>query len=379
MSEKGTEQASPQRKQKAKDRGDIVRSRDLLSATAMLAGVLVLGGVTHTFVETWGAVFGRCIRMATTGHLNSDGAVLDAARTMLAPVLIPLGVVLSASFVGALSVGMLQGGGLSIHPNALELKFNRLNPVTNLRSLFSLRSSTRVIKSLVPASIMVAIGWSSVKALMVPMPVMSLLRLPSSFSAAYSLVFDAALITLAWSALDYGMEWRSWNSRLKATKQEMRQEMKEAMGNPEIKGRIRQIQRAMRRRKIKADISRASVIITNPTHYAVALEFSFDTMQAPTVLAKGRDLHAADIREEAKWAGIPIIENPPLARSLYKTVEPGQSIPYDLYAAVAGILAFLYRQKVEEKMREERARSERNAAAVLPQVPRGLYGFQGGI
>ena len=97
-------------------------------------------------------------------------------------------------------------------------------------------------------------------------------------------------------------------------------------------------------------------MITNPTHYAVALEFSFETMSAPTVLAKGRDLHAKAIREEAVWAGVPLIENPPLARSLYAMVEPGQAIPFELYAAVAGILAFLYRQKVDEKIRSDRQR-----------------------
>jgi flagellar biosynthesis protein FlhB len=104
-------------------------------------------------------------------------------------------------------------------------------------------------------------------------------------------------------------------------------------------------------------------VITNPTHYAVALEFSFETMSAPTVLAKGRDLLAAEIREEARWAGVPIIENPPLARSLYKTVEPGQSIPFELYAVVAGILAYLYRQKVEERVRRDRQAKEKEQKA----------------
>ncbi|WP_263385389.1 EscU/YscU/HrcU family type III secretion system export apparatus switch protein [Granulicella arctica] len=379
MSDKGTEQASPQRKQKAKDRGDVVRSRELLSAAAMLAGVLALGVTARSFVTTWGEVYAQSLHLAVAGQVSVESAWRDALRTMLAPALFPIFMVLVASFLAALSVGIAQGGGLSIHPNALELKFERLNPVTNLGNLFSLRAVTRVVKSLVPAAVMVVFGWGALKALMVPMPVMSLLRLPSAFSTAYGLALDAAWVTLAWSGLDYVIEWRSWNSRLMVTKQEMRQEMREAMGNPEIKGRIRQIQRAMRRRKIKADISRASVIITNPTHYAVALEFSFDTMQAPTVLAKGRDLHAADIREEAQWAGIPMIENPALARSLYKAVEPGQSIPYELYAAVAGILAFLYRQKMEEKMRSHRAREERAAAAATPAVHRGMYGFGGGI
>jgi flagellar biosynthetic protein FlhB len=146
------------------------------------------------------------------------------------------------------------------------------------------------------------------------------------------------------------------------TKQQIREEMRDATGNPQIKARVRQIQRAMRRRRVKADMSRASVLITNPTHYAVALEFSFETMQAPTVLAKGRDLHALEMREEARWAGVPIIENPPLARSLYQAVEPGSAIPFALYQAVAGILAFLYRQRVEEKLRSERAAKAAQAA-----------------
>jgi flagellar biosynthetic protein FlhB len=129
-----------------------------------------------------------------------------------------------------------------------------------------------------------------------------------------------------------------------------------------------QVQRLMRKRRVKADMARASVVITNPTHYAVALEFSFETMSAPTVLAKGRDLHAAEIREAARWAGVPLIENPPLARSLYKMVEPGQTIPFELYAAVAGILAFLYRQQVEEQVRRQRERSAAEAAAGHPTV-----------
>jgi flagellar biosynthetic protein FlhB len=245
----------------------------------------------------------------------------------------------------------------------VQLKFAKLNPVTNLGNLFSLRSATRIVKSLVPAAVMVVLGWSSLKALMVPMPVMSLGRLPATFSTAYQLAFDAAWVTLAWSGLDYAIEWKSWNQRLKMSKQEMREEIRDSMGNPQIKAKIRQIQRAMRKRRVKADMSRASVVITNPTHYAVALEFSFETMSAPTVLAKGRDLLAAEIREEARWAGIPIIENPPLARSLYKTVEPGQSIPFELYAAVAGILAYLYRKKVEERAHHDRQVKENEQKA----------------
>jgi flagellar biosynthetic protein FlhB len=126
----------------------------------------------------------------------------------------------------------------------------------------------------------------------------------------------------------------------------------------------------MRRRKVKADVSRAAVVLTNPTHYAVALGFDFASMDAPKVLAKGRNLLAEEIKAEARWAGVPILENPPLARSLYRSVEVGQAIPMDLYAAVAAILAYLYRQRVEEELRERRAReaAARARNAVQSQV-----------
>ena len=141
----------------------------------------------------------------------------------------------------------------------------------------------------------------------------------------------------------------------------MRDEYREMEGSPQVKSRIRGLRRQMRRRQLKADIGRASVVVTNPTHYAVALTFNFETMEPPRVLAKGRDLLAAQIREEAQWAGVPIVENPPLARSLYRQVEQGQTIPYELYAAVAAILAWLYRREVEERVRRERADAQARA------------------
>jgi flagellar biosynthetic protein FlhB len=359
MAEKGTEAGSEQHKRKARDQGDSVHSRELLSAVALMAGIVVAGVVARGFAGQWRVVFERCLDAASVRDDHAEIQWLVAIRQLIGPMVIPLGSVMAASFAGALGAGLAQSGGLQFHPNAIGFKLSKLNPVSNIGNMFSLRSLTRVVKSMVPAAAMVIFGWTALKALMVPMPVMSLVRLPHAFGAAYGLAVDAAWVTLAWSGLDYVVEWMAWNKRMKMTKQQVKDEMKEAMGNPQVKMRVRQIQNAMRKRKVKADISRASVVITNPTHYAVALEFSFDTMQAPTVLAKGRDLQAREIREEARWAGIPMIENPPLARILYRAVEPGQSIPFELYAAVAGILAYLYRQKVEEKAREERMRAAR--------------------
>jgi flagellar biosynthesis protein FlhB len=150
----------------------------------------------------------------------------------------------------------------------------------------------------------------------------------------------------------------------------MRDEYKETEGNPQIRSRIRNLQRQMRRRRVKADVSKAAVVLTNPTHYAVALGFDFVTMEAPKVLAKGRNLLAEEIKAEARWAGVPIVENPPLARSLYRSVEVGQAIPVELYAAVAAILAYLYRQRVEAELRERRA-APPPARAARPVDPAG--------
>jgi flagellar biosynthesis protein FlhB len=360
MSEKGTEQATEQRKQKARKRGNVVHSRELLSAMSMLAGILALGSSAKQFLAGWNQVYVRSLMLGVADlHTRGiDGAIMGQALTILAPSLLPVGLVLAASFAAAIMAGVGQSGGLQIHGEALGWKLERLNPVTNLGNIFSLRSVTRMAKSLLPAAIVVMLGVKTLQQLILPMPVMSAVRLPATLDACFGLAIKAAWVMVCWSAFDYAMERVAWTRNLRMSKQEIRDELKETIGNPQIKGRIRRIQNAMRRRKVKADIARASVVITNPTHYAVALEFSFESMLAPTVLVKGRNLHAQRIREEAQWAGIPIVENPPLARSLYKSVDEGHAIPYELYAAVAGILAFLYRQQVEKAARERKAAEE---------------------
>ena len=199
------------------------------------------------------------------------------------------------------------------------------------------------------------------------MPPFSMTRLEALGTDVYGLLLTAAWLLFGWSAIDYLVEWRSRESRLKMSKQDMRDEYKETEGNPQIRGRIRSLQRQMRHRKVKADVSKAAVVLINPTHYAVALAFDFTTMEAPKLLAKGRNLLAEEIKAEARWAGVPIIENPPLARSLYRSVEVGQTIPVDLYAAVASILAYLYRQRLDAEMRERRAREAAEQARAASQ------------
>ena len=233
-------------------------------------------------------------------------------------------------------------------------------PSSNAKNLFSLRAAARLGKSLIPAAFLAVFAIQRISRELT-LPPFSNVRLEQLAHDVYGLLLTAAWLLFAWSAVDYIVEWQSRESRLKMSRQDMRDEYKETEGSPQIRARIKGLQRQMRRRRVKADVARAAVVLTNPTHYAVALGFDFVTMEAPRVLAKGRNLLAEEIKAEARWAGVPIVENPPLARSLYRTVEVGQSIPADLYAAVAAILAYLYRQRVEEELRERRRNMQSSA------------------
>ena len=269
--------------------------------------------------------------------------------------------------MAALGVGVLQTGGINFNVEAVGFKLDRINPVSNIKNLFSLRAAARLAKSLIPAGVLAVFAVQRI-ARQLTIPPFSITRLEQLGSDVYGLLLAAAWLLFGWSAIDYLVEWQSRESRLKMSKQEMRDEFKETEGSPQIRNRIRNLQRQARRRRVKEDVSKAAVVLINPTHYAVALGFDFTTMEAPKVLAKGRNLLAEEIKAEARWAGVPIIENPPLARSLYRSVEVGQSIPADLYAAVAAILAYLYRQRVEAELRERRARETSARATAQAQA-----------
>lgn len=377
MSGDRTERASPRKRQQAAEKGDRVHSRELVSAAAMLCGVLALGALAEKWTGQWSLVYQSFLAMGKPHVWESGGEVkmVIAIRQVSMVMLMPLALMFAAVAAAALFASVGQSRGVTFNAEALQWKWQRINPVENLKNLGSLRGLARLVKSLVPAAILSVFAIRRIIA-QAAVPPLGAEQMPGMLRAAYAILLDTAWILFAWSAVDYLVEWRSWESRQRMSKQELREEQKQTEGSPQIRGKIKSLRRQMRRRLLKADISRASVVITNPAHYAVALSFSFETMEPPRMIAKGRDLLAAQIKEEARWAGIPIVENPPLARSLYRHLEPGQSIPYDLYAAVAAILAYLYRQQVEERLRRERgrgstARTDRPAVAPggMPWAP----------
>jgi flagellar biosynthetic protein FlhB len=365
-----TEQATQHRKDKARREGDILQSRELTSAAGMLAGVMTLGLASGRAVQAWRTGFAGFLALGSPERWEPSQLepTLVAMRGMVLATLAPFGLMMAVVAGAALIVSIAQTGGITFHPNAVGFRVDRINPISNLRNLFSLRAAARLGKSLIPAAVLAIFAVQRV-AHQMEVPPFSTARLELLGRDIYGLLVAAAWLLFGWAAVDYLVEWRSRESRLRMSREDLREEYKETEGSPQIRSRIRNLQRQMRQRKVKADVSRAAVVITNPTHYAVALSFDFGTMEAPRVLAKGRNLLAEEIKSEARWAGVPIVENPPLARSLHRSVEVGQSIPVDLYAAVASILAYLYRQRVEEEMRARRARESAMRAAVVPPAP----------
>jgi flagellar biosynthetic protein FlhB len=355
-----TEQATQHRREQARKEGDLLHSRELSAAAGTLAGVMALGALGGRTLTLWRGTFAAFLDLGAPARWEPAQLqpTLNAVRRLSLSVLAPMAMVMAAVAAGALTVGVLQTGGLNFHAGAVGFKLDRINPVSNVKNLFSLRAAARLAKSLLPASLLAVFAVQRI-ARQLTVPPFSTARLELLGADVYGLLVAAAWLLFGWAAIDYLVEWQSRESRLKMSKQDMRDEMKQTEGNPQIRGRIRGLQRQMRRRRVKADVSRAAVVLVNPTHYAVALGFDFTTMEAPKVMAKGRNLLAEEIKAEARWAGVPIIENPPLARSLYRSVEVGQPIPADLYAAVAAILAYLYRQRVESELRERRARETR--------------------
>lgn len=381
-----TETATQHRRDKAKKQGDILHSRELTAATGTLAGVIGIGMLGGRLIENWRGAYMSFLDLGSPLHWEPAmiAPTLSSIRSLSMSLLELPAMIMAGVALVSLLVAMLQTGGINIYAGAIGFKIERLNPVSNLQGLFSLRAVGRLGKSLVPAVFLAVFAAQRILREM-KLPPFSTSRLEQLGSDVYGLLLTTAWLLFGWSFIDYLIEWQSRESRLKMSRDDMRDEYKETEGNPQTRSRIRGMQRQMRRQKVKADVARAAVVLTNPTHYAVALGFDFTNMEAPRVLAKGRNLLAEEIKAEARWAGVPIVENPPLARSLYRTVEVGQPIPADLYAAVASILAYLYRQRVEDEMRERRVRENdaRTTAMPMGQPPirpdqAGGQGFEGG-
>ena len=346
MPDNRTEQATPRRRTKAREKGQVLRARDLAAALTLLAVVFLLAWHPEGWISRWQSYFARALDNSVRTDWADTAPVVGWTTLAVAQWVAP---VFAVSFFVAVGATLAQGG-IVVAADALTPDWARLNPARNLQQLFSLAGFSRVLRSLLPSGI---IFYLALRVILQNAPlVLHSSRLHERASLAFmgQLCFDLAwqsgLVLFAWSGVDFLLQRQTFEKSLRMTKQEVRQESKDMDGNPVVKGRIRRLRRDLHRRSLQKDVQRATAVVTNPTHYAVALEYRPATMAAPVIVAKGRNLIAQKIKELARWHEIPIVENPPLAQALYRAADVGQMIPPNLYAAVAEILAFIYRAQM---------------------------------
>ena len=356
-----TESPTEKRLEDARKKGQVPRSRDLTTAAVTLTGGLGLYGLGRF-------IGGGMLEMMRSG-LTLTGAdavqpermvaALGSSAAQSALAIAPLlGLLVAAALIAPLALG-----GWNFSLEALEPRFDRLNPVAGIARVFSLRGLVELVKSLarflVVALVAVALlrhqfqEFSELSGQSLEVGIVHALRM----AGTAFLTLGGALVAIA--AVDVPIVlWQHYRS-LRMTREEIREESRESEGSPELKGRIRRTQQQMARRRMMEQVPTADVVVTNPTHYAVALRYEEGRMRAPVVVAKGAELIAARIREIAAKNGVPLVEAPPLARALHAGCELGDEIPAQLYAVVAQLLTYVYQ-----------LRAARRSGAGVPTPPR---------
>jgi flagellar biosynthetic protein FlhB len=339
-----TEPASPRRLEQAREEGDIPRSREIATCTVLLAagvGLLMIGEkLVHQLnrMLASGMSFDRSEAFDFDRLLMRLGADLINVLIAFAPL---AGLLLIVTLVSPILIG-----GWLFSDKALMPNFGRLNPINGLGNMISARAGVELIKAILKAILVGGVSWMVVSSQMETMLALSVEPFNSGSAHVASLIltgFITIVCSLAVIALIDG-PYQLWHyaNKLKMTREELRQEAKESDGDPHIKAKIRQLQREMAQRRMMTEVPTADVVVTNPTHYAVALKYSDGKMRAPKVVAKGADEVAAKIRELAAEHKVPLLEAPPLARALYTHTELGDDIPEGLYTAVAEVLAYVF-------------------------------------
>jgi len=341
-----TEEATPKRKEEARKKGQVAKSVELAAACIILAAFGTLNFLgTYMYNEITGFMRFMLTHLATTDlTVGSAYQLFVEFALVFFRVVLPLMIIILAV---AIAVNCLQVGFvLSFEPITPQL--NRINPIRGMQRLFSLRSLVELVKSLAKLLIIVWVIYRFGRQHFGEVVQLVNAEIRQSVAVTADLTVDMAL-QIGWALLilaaaDYSYHW--WDNRrsLRMSKQEVKQELKETEGDPLIKSKIKERQRAMAMRRMMQEVPHADVVITNPTHLAVALKYD-KSMSAPVVVAKGQGLVAEKIREIAREHGVTIVENKSLARTLYATLDIGQTIPPELYQAVAEVLAYVYRLK----------------------------------
>ncbi|WP_066683545.1 flagellar biosynthesis protein FlhB [Christensenella intestinihominis] len=344
-----TESATPKRRQDARERGQVLKSMELVMTGCLLIMFAALKFLTPVVAQGIMDLTGSFLsgQYMPDGMLTVDnvGRVMQQMIFGFLQVMLPI---LAVAVVAAVLINVVQTGFL-FSTKALEPKMSRLNIAEGFKRLFSGRTLFELVKSILKIVVIGVIIYIEISA---DLPAFSMMLNPglkTSILQVADMIFNAGfkiLLFLAVIALmDYMFQRRKFEKDLMMTKYEVRMEMKQQEGDPQIKGKIRQKQRQMAMMRMMQDVPNADVIITNPTQYAVALEYDDQKGSAPFVIAKGKDVIAAKIKEIAGEHKIEIVENKPLARSLYVMCEIGDQIPVEMYQVVAEILAQVYKKR----------------------------------
>lgn len=349
-----TEQATDKKLREARNKGQVAKSKEVGNAAELIALFLLLkfygqmmGG---RFVSIFEWVYEKLIPDYTS--LYRSGMSPQAASSLLTQVFGQMGLVIFPFFLAGVGIAILSNVaqiGFKVTPETMKPSFNKLNPASGVKRLFSKQQLFELGKSILKVFVILYIAYSCIKDHLAELLVLYELSLNGALSLVFSIVVDTglriSLVYIVVAVADFVYQKLHFKNEMKMTKQEVKDEYKNSEGDPQIKGQQKRRMQEASRRRMMQSVPQADVVITNPTHLAVAIKYDQDHHSAPTVLAKGADYLAQRIKDAAKDHHIDIVENKPLARALYTTVDVGEEIPPELYEAVAEILAMVYKKK----------------------------------
>ena len=345
--EEKTEEATPKKKSEARKKGQIARSKDVGLAITMVTCTLVIlllsGMIVGNLKDTM-VYFLQSGMLQDINEMSIKSIVLTIlmkAALCILPVVVPI-------MIAGIVASLMQTGFL-LTGESLKPKFSKLNPISGFKNMFSKKSFVDLLKNLAVVTRIGFIGFLYVRDNYDKILQISNTYLPSLGGQVQDLVvgifFQVSVVLVIIAAADYFVQFRFHQKDLRMTKQEIKEEYKQMEGDPQIKSKIKQKQREMATRRMMASVADATVVITNPTHFSIALKYEEGNNEAPKVVAKGADLVALKIKEVAKKNDVPIMENKPLARMIYEQVDIDREIPQEMYQAVAEILAMVYKLK----------------------------------
>lgn len=346
-----SEAPSPKRREEAIEKGDVAKSQELNSVAIIIAVLIVFNYYSADFGETLRHFMTFMYSEMSNLTLNIKTVPELMELTLIALMKVTGPIILSIMAFAIIS--NLGQVGFIIATKALKPDFKKLSPASGIKRMFSTRSLVELAKGIIKIAIIASIGYSVISdyfdeiLLLTHQSVMAIAELTAN--SILEVTFKVALALMVMAAADYAYQKYEHEKKLKMTKDEVKDERKQAEGDPKVKGKIKGKQQEIARARMMSEVPEATVVITNPTHYAVALKYDpFDKADAPKVIAKGKNIIAQNIKKIAREHNVPIVENKPLARSLFASCEIGMEVPVELYQAVAEILGQVYKENQDK-------------------------------